>query len=502
MASVTPIASGSIGGYADDEIDTLHLVTDTTAEADALRRWLHRLPRRLAWRPLWLPAVDVVLATAVLALPVGLTGPQDLAPSAAALLGLGWFLALVATGGWSARSVRDDRLGVLLASIVRAVALTGLGCWVADALLEPSATSDQLLAATTALALLTLLARLVAAALIGRRVPTRVSIAGGVADVQRLLDELHRTPAARFEAAAVCLDRVDLDQVGAIETDDLPVCLGVDRVVESAVAVGAAAILLAPGPALSPDASRRIAWLADEAGLEVYVGTGLLDVNPARAAVTRIGDLAVLQIRTGTPAAPARLVKAVAERLLAALAILTLLPLLATIGLAITLDSPGGTIFSQRRVGRGGELFTMHKFRTMGVDAEQRVDELADRNDATGVLFKMRADPRITRVGAFLRRYSLDELPQLFDVVAGHMSLVGPRPALPEEVARYDVDPQHRLVVKPGLTGLWQVSGRSDLSWPEAVRLDLHYVDNWSLGLDLRILVRTVGAVLAHRGAY
>ncbi len=144
----------------------------------------------------------------------------------------------------------------------------------------------------------------------------------------------------------------------------------------------------------------------------------------------------------------------------------------------------------------------MHKFRTMCVDAEQRVDDLADHNEAAGVLFKIHTDPRITSVGALLRRYSLDELPQLFDVLAGRMSLVGPRPALPDEVARYDTDPQHRLVVKPGLTGLWQVSGRSDLSWQDTVRLDLHYVDNWSLGLDVRIMLRTVSAVLSHRGAY
>jgi lipopolysaccharide/colanic/teichoic acid biosynthesis glycosyltransferase len=142
----------------------------------------------------------------------------------------------------------------------------------------------------------------------------------------------------------------------------------------------------------------------------------------------------------------------------------------------------------------------MLKFRTMYVDAADRLPELRKSCDA--VLFKLKDDPRITRCGRVLRRYSLDELPQLVNVLRGDMALVGPRPALPEEVAAYDEDPRHRLVVKPGLTGLWQVSGRSDLSWDETVRLDLDYVDNWSIGSDLAILARTVGAVLHHRGAY
>ena len=144
----------------------------------------------------------------------------------------------------------------------------------------------------------------------------------------------------------------------------------------------------------------------------------------------------------------------------------------------------------------------MLKLRSMSTHAEDERSGLAASNDGDGVLFKMRLDPRITPLGMRLRRYSLDELPQLWNVVRGDMSLVGPRPALPSEVARYDADPRRRLVVKPGVTGLWQVSGRSDLSWAESVRLDLKYVDNWSLRLDLSILVRTVRAVLDHRGAY
>lgn len=497
VASVTPLVPGTIGG-PDEEVDALQILTATAVEETAaLRRGLHRLPRELPRLRVWLPAVDAVLAGVALAVLAGLAGSASLAPTTALLLGIGWCVALAAAGGWSARSRGVDR-----PAIIRAVALTGLGCWVADALAAPAATSSQLLAATVALALLALLPRLVAVALIGTRGPARVAIAGDVADVERLLAELSGTRSTRFTAAAVCIDAADTDGIAAVAVDGLPVWLGVDQVVDAARSTGASAILLAPGRSLSPADSRRLAWLAHEAGLEVFVGTGLLDVTPSRTVVVGAGDLALLHIRTVTAATPARVVKDIVERVLAAVAIVVLLPVMVAIAVAIRLDSPGGWLFSQRRVGRHGAPFTMHKFRTMCVDAEQRIVALAEHNEAGGVLFKMSADPRVTGVGAFLRRYSLDELPQLFDVVTGRMSLVGPRPALPDEVARYDAEPQHRLVVKPGLTGLWQVSGRSDLSWQDTVRLDLHYVDNWSLGLDLRIVLRTFGAVFGHRGAY
>jgi lipopolysaccharide/colanic/teichoic acid biosynthesis glycosyltransferase len=167
------------------------------------------------------------------------------------------------------------------------------------------------------------------------------------------------------------------------------------------------------------------------------------------------------------------------------------------------LDSPGRVLFRQQRVGRYGNHFTMLKFRTMRQDAEREQDLLAHLNhNSDGMLFKVREDPRVTRVGSVLRRYSLDELPQLLNVLSGDMSLVGPRPPLPAEVEGYTQEVKRRLLVKPGLTGLWQISGRSDLSWDDAVRLDLGYVDNWSLGLDLAILLRTGPAVVRGTGAY
>jgi exopolysaccharide biosynthesis polyprenyl glycosylphosphotransferase len=177
-------------------------------------------------------------------------------------------------------------------------------------------------------------------------------------------------------------------------------------------------------------------------------------------------------------------------------------PLMAAIALAIKLASPGPVLFKQERVGIQGAHFKMLKFRSMVIDAEQRLSELEHRNEGSGVLFKIKDDPRITPIGKLLRKYSLDELPQLFNVFAGSMSLVGPRPPLPKEVEGYEKDVRRRLLVKPGLTGLWQVSGRSNLSWQDSVRLDLYYVENWSLAGDVVILLKTARAVFHTTGAY
>jgi exopolysaccharide biosynthesis polyprenyl glycosylphosphotransferase len=196
------------------------------------------------------------------------------------------------------------------------------------------------------------------------------------------------------------------------------------------------------------------------------------------------------------------LVKSMVDRAAAAVGLLLISPLLIGIAGVIRLHDRGPVFYRQTRVGRDGRTFSMIKFRSMVIDAEKRRDELTENNEAAGPLFKLRRDPRITPVGAFLRRYSLDELPQLFNVLAGTMSLVGPRPPLPEEAAVYPADMRRRLKVKPGLTGLWQVSGRSDLSWTESIRLDVRYVENWSLAMDLTILWKTFRAVLNGQGAY
>jgi lipopolysaccharide/colanic/teichoic acid biosynthesis glycosyltransferase len=222
-----------------------------------------------------------------------------------------------------------------------------------------------------------------------------------------------------------------------------------------------------------------------------------------RLAVRNNGGVPMLHVKAPEVSRVSRLPKEIVERLAAATVLLLASPVLAAIALAIIFTDGRPVLFRQTRIGQNGEPFVMLKFRTMVRNADQVKAGLAHLNlNSDGVLFKAKSDPRVTRVGAVLRRYSLDELPQLFNVVGGSMSLVGPRPPLPEEVEKYTEEVRRRLLVKPGLTGLWQVSGRSDLPWDEAVRLDLSYVENWSLALDALILLRTPTATVKGTGAY
>jgi exopolysaccharide biosynthesis polyprenyl glycosylphosphotransferase len=214
-----------------------------------------------------------------------------------------------------------------------------------------------------------------------------------------------------------------------------------------------------------------------------------------------VEGLPLLHVEEPTLSGIAWLAKTAMDRVAAAVGLIMLTPLFVVIALAIRLSDKGPVFFRQPRVGREGKTFHVWKFRTMYTDAEERLAALVDQNDSDGLLFKIKDDPRVFPVGRFLRASSLDELPQLINVLFGEMSLVGPRP-LPADDGDFLGDVRRRLLVRPGITGLWQVSGRSDLSWDDAVRLDLYYVDNWSLAFDLSILWRTVGVVLARKGAY
>ena len=228
----------------------------------------------------------------------------------------------------------------------------------------------------------------------------------------------------------------------------------------------------------------------------------LLDVAGPRTSVRAAAGLPLLYVDHPDLSGLRQVVKGVFDKVAAAFALLLLSPLLLAIGVAIRVEDGGPAFFRQVRVGRDGKPFRLYKFRTMVVAAEQQKALLAANDQGAGLLFKIRSDPRITRIGAKLRRWSLDELPQLINVLLGQMSLVGPRPALPEEAAKYGDYVRRRLAVRPGITGLWQIHGRSDLPWEEAVRLDLRYVENWSLALDLLILWKTWPAVARGHGAY
>ena len=271
--------------------------------------------------------------------------------------------------------------------------------------------------------------------------------------------------------------------------------------VVSDLEIDSVAVLSCPemdGPAL-----RQLSWALEGSRAGLIVAPALMDVAGPRIAIRPMCGLPLLHVEQPELTGGRRVVKSALDRVAAALGLLVLLPLLAAVAVAVKLDSRGPILFKQKRVGRFGEEFTILKFRTMCQDAESMLPDVIHLNrNADGLLFKAPDDPRLTRVGRILRKYSIDELPQLVNVLTGSMSLVGPRPPLPSEVARYHDHHHRRLLVKPGLTGLWQISGRADLSWEEAVRLDLRYVENWSLATDLLIIWKTAAVVLRGHGAY
>jgi exopolysaccharide biosynthesis polyprenyl glycosylphosphotransferase len=266
---------------------------------------------------------------------------------------------------------------------------------------------------------------------------------------------------------------------------------------------GVDAVVVCSTPETSGPVLRRVVWDLEGSGVPVLVAPGIVELGPGRLRVTTLGGLPLLGITDPTQRRVALLCKHALDRVAAGVGLVLILPLLLAIGMAVRWTTPGPALFRQTRVGQDGREFILLKFRSMHVDAEARLTKLLGENKhAEGPLFKAEHDPRVTGWGSFLRRTSLDELPQLVNVLLGQMSLVGPRPPLPREVATYSDAVPRRLMVRPGLTGLWQVSGRADLTWDESARLDLWYVENWSFLLDLSILRRTFRAVLRARGAY
>lgn len=262
------------------------------------------------------------------------------------------------------------------------------------------------------------------------------------------------------------------------------------------------AVAVSAGVQLHPQTLRHLGWELAARNVGLIMAPALTDIAGPRIHTQQVAGLPLIHVTTPTLEGGQRVAKRLFDVVVSGILIVLAAPLMAVLALFVKLDSRGPILFRQERVGIEGAHFGMLKFRSMIVDAEQRLAELAHRNEGNGVLFKIRNDPRVTRVGGFLRKYSLDEIPQLFNIFSGSMSLVGPRPPLPREVEAYEQDVRRRLLVKPGLTGLWQVSGRSNLSWQDSVRLDLYYVENWSLAGDVVIILRTVRAVFHSTGAY
>ncbi len=326
----------------------------------------------------------------------------------------------------------------------------------------------------------------------------RVLLVGSFSDATDVMTAVNRVPAAGLVPVGIHL--TEGYAAGRVTDSPVPVFRGRDMI--SLVRdLRADTVAVCGSARAEPGELRRLAWQLEGTGVDLVVAPQLTDIAGPRVHIRPVEGLPLLHVEEPKLSGMAWLFKNVMDRVLAATMLVILAPLLLLIAMLIRLGDRGRALFRQPRVGREGKLFRVIKFRTMYPDAEQRLAQLVDQNETDGLLFKIRNDPRITPIGRWLRRTSLDELPQLINVLKGEMSLVGPRP-LPAEDGDFLGDVRRRLLVKPGITGLWQVSGRSELSWDDAVRLDLYYVDNWSLAFDLVILWRTIGVVFARRGAY
>ncbi|HEX3426900.1 MAG TPA: sugar transferase [Acidimicrobiales bacterium] len=328
----------------------------------------------------------------------------------------------------------------------------------------------------------------------------RVLVVGSERQVADLVRHFRSAPYAGFQVVGACLPgwRKELHVGG----ESIPVVGTPESVAVAMRAMQADTVAVTDHEALSNGALRRLGWQLERSGADLMVAPSVIEVAGPRISIRPVAGLPLLHVEEPTLTGVSRFLKSAVERVLAGALLLVLSPIMVLIGLAVRVSSRGPALFKQVRVGQGGRLFTVYKFRTMRQTAEAERAQLVAATTVDGLLFKLPNDPRCTRFGRFLRRYSIDELPQLWNVVRGDMSVVGPRPPLPSEVADYDDELRRRLLVKPGMTGLWQVSGRSDLSWKESIRLDLYYVENWSPSLDLVILAKTAVAVLRGAGAY
>jgi len=320
-----------------------------------------------------------------------------------------------------------------------------------------------------------------------------VLVVGDAPHLRTLIRDLRAAPEAGFAVVGACCS----DDVTTI--DGIPVVGTEDEAAAFAERLDVDVLACSVSGRRGADGLRRLSWALEGTGVELVVSPGLTDVAGPRIRSRPVAGLPLIYVEEPTFTGAPLLLKSALDVAVAGSLMLVLFPVFALVALLVWLEDRGPVFYSQDRVGIHGRRFVMHKFRSMRVGADTMVPTT---NEGAGPLFKMREDPRVTRIGRFIRRYSLDELPQFWNIIRRDMSLVGPRPPLASEVAVYEEDVHRRLLVKPGLTGLWQVSGRSDLSWEDSVRLDLYYVENWSFTTDLRILWRTARAVFDRRGAY
>lgn len=335
-----------------------------------------------------------------------------------------------------------------------------------------------------------------------RRNLSQVLVVGGQSSAVPFIEHLGRNPGLGFEVVGVCVPPGMEHRPMSVAGQAIPVYGSFIDARDAVALCGATTVAVTSAEALGHSAMRELSWDLEGMNVDMLVSPGVIDVAGPRMMVRPVAGLPLLHIDKPRYEGANRFLKAAFDRLGALALLLVLTPVLIGCAVAVKAGPKGPIFYRAERIGLGNTPFDMWKFRTMVDGADRQKAALSQKNEGAGVLFKLRDDPRVTPVGRVLRRYSLDELPQLFNVVGGTMSLVGPRPPLRDEVEKYSGMVTRRMLVRPGMTGLWQVSGRSDLSWEESVRLDLSYVENWSIMQDAMILWRTARAVAGSDGAY
>lgn len=424
-------------------------------------------------------------------------------PTAYVLLPLGWLIMLWANGAYDRRHLglgTEEYKRVLRASVAM-VAMVSFIAFATKTDLSRLSVATALAASAIAILLFRAFARRALHTMRRKQghATHRMMLVGTLPEALEICTAVARTPAAGLVPVGIYLTEGYSSARGLLTP--VPVYPARQDILPLIKELNADTIAVCGSVSAEPGELRKLAWQLEGSGVDLVVAPQLTDIAGPRVHIRPIEGLPLLHVEEPTLSGLAWLGKTVLDRVAAAVGLILLAPLFLVVAIAIKISDPGPVFFRQARVGYEGRVFRVWKFRTMYTDAEERRAALMDQNESDGNLFKIRNDPRIFPLGRFLRASSIDELPQLINVLRGEMSLVGPRP-LPAEDGDYLGDVRRRLLVRPGITGLWQVSGRSDLSWDEAVRLDLYYVDNWSLAYDLHILWRTIGVVLNRKGAY
>ena len=503
------VNSRAFGGAREDDAHVQRLPFVNRAQPRS-RAWMHVYLTQLAWSDAVVVAIAITIAQVVRFGTDSATIPNGAMQAPAALvslaLGLAWILTMRAFHTLDRRIVGSgsqeySRVVTACLSVFGVLAML-------DLLFRLNIARGFLALALPIGTIGLLLSRWAWRRRLSRqraraRHLEHVLVVGESKSAVPLIERLLENPGLGYRVVGVCLPAQsaagDWITVGHRRVE---VFGTFDDVCQSVADAGATTVAITSAEALGHRAMQSLSWDLEGLDVDMVVAPGVADIAGPRMMLRPVAGLPMLHIDKPRYDGANRFRKAFVDRVGATLLLTLISPLLAVVAIAIKVDSPGPVFYRATRVGLNNEPFEMWKFRSMVHNANALKHDLMPSNEGSGILFKMRDDPRVTRVGSVIRRCSVDELPQLFNVLGGTMSLVGPRPPLAEEVEQYDGRVARRMLVKPGMTGLWQVSGRSDLSWEESVRLDLSYVENWSIMQDALILWKTVRAVLARDGAY